>query len=572
MKTFAIIGIGPRGLFALEKLVQKLSNSKKQLRIIGFEPEDNPGAGQVWRIDQNESNWANITERALKELKGRPEITYNKDIIKSFPSYCEWINYNQNDSDSDVFPTRSKIGKYLNERYNSLEIHNLKQVSFELIKEKITNAKSVNNKLHLTTDNGNCFKVNDILITIGHQPTKLSDQITSWKKHSKAHKELKVFENCYPTTQFEFLNNKTDVVIGIRGFGLAMVDIMRALTINSFGRFEIMNPNTFETSYIKNPDKKITLVPFSLDGMPLAPKPLNNEIDKLFKPSDVDLEFLETQIRSVAQTNSEVSDINFLIQPIAEISTKIFFNSKLKTRSHSLNKEEITNLALKWFEKDDIKHELILDKTLSTPTLIKKFINMALHKDKISLDYCLGQTWRHCQPILYKSLSHSKLDNDIIKKIVDLDDRIKRYSYGPPVESMQQMVALIESNILNLDYVKDPKIELIDDGWKLTNSKKHVLCVSIMIDSVLDSPKLLNVISPLIKNLLNDDLIKPVHSDLGIETDLYGIVQSSEASLNSSISLLGRLSKGSVIGVDAILECFGKRVEDWAINYVNYLN
>ncbi|WP_262486210.1 hypothetical protein [Gillisia marina] len=30
------------------------------------------------------------------------------------------------------------------------------------------------------------------------------------------------------------------------------------------------------------------------------------------------------------------------------------------------------------------------------------------------------------------------------------------------------------------------------------------------------------------------------------------------------MAVLGRLSKGSVIGVDAILECFGPRVTDWA--------
>ncbi|MBR9846821.1 MAG: FAD/NAD(P)-binding protein, partial [Algicola sp.] len=45
MNTLAIIGIGPRGLFALEKLLQNLSNSGNKLRILGFEPEDNPGAG-----------------------------------------------------------------------------------------------------------------------------------------------------------------------------------------------------------------------------------------------------------------------------------------------------------------------------------------------------------------------------------------------------------------------------------------------------------------------------------------------------------------------------------------------
>ncbi|MBR9847319.1 MAG: FAD/NAD(P)-binding protein, partial [Algicola sp.] len=529
------------------------------------------GAGQVWRTDQNEANWSNITERALKDLQGRPEINFENDSIKAFPSYTDWANYTKSDSNPDVFPPRSKIGHYLSERYSTLEIQNLNTISFKLIKEKVTITELVKNKLQIITDNGNCYKVDDILLSIGHQPTQLSAQMKSWKNHASKDKNLNVFENCYPISQFEYLKHKTDVVVGIRGFGLALVDVMRALAKNSFGRFVITNTDTFETSYVKNHDKTITLVPFSLDGKPLAPKPLNNTIDKLFKPSDSDLKSLKTKIESVAHTYIDAANINFLIEPIAEISTKIFTNSKLKSKPHALDKIQLKNLALKWFENEDINHELILNKT-STYALIKAFINMALHKDYISFDYCLGQVWRHCQPTMYKALSHSVLDNELIKKIVDLDDRIKRYSYGPPIESMQQMIALVDSNILNLNFVTDPKIELNDEGWKLINSKNDSIHTSVMINGVLDSAKLLKVDTPLIKNLLSDDVIQPVHSELGIETNVYGCVHNSENTFNASIALLGRLSKGSVIGVDAILECFGKRIEDWAEYYVKNLN
>lgn len=573
MNTLAIIGIGPRGLYALENLVLNLSLSKKKLNILCFEPEDDAGAGQVWRKQQSESNWANIPERALQDLPGRPEIIYGNDSIKSFPSYTDWVNFNHNrSSEPDIFPTRSSIGDYLNERYNTLQIQNLSAISFKLNKEKVVMVKSVDNKLQVVTDIGNLYDVDDVLITIGHQPTKLSTQIKSWKEHADLHDNLYAFENCYPVSQFEFINDKSDVTIGIRGFGLAMVDLMRALSSGAFGSFKTTNSNTLKTSFTKDTDKKITIVPFSLDGLPLAPKPLNKKIDELFKPSDADLESLKIQIESVAQSHSDLTDINFLIEPIADISTKIFSSANLKTKSHSLNYNQLKTLALAWFKNEDIDHELISIKNSSTYILIKNYIDMALHEDYISLDYCLGQVWRHCQPTLYKSLSHSNLNNDLIKKILDLDDRIKRYSYGPPVESMQQMVALIDSKVINLDYINDPEIELTSNGWTLINSKNDSITTTIMIDSVLDAPKLIKVDSPLIKNLLSDNLIRPIHSELGIETDSYGIVKSSDSTYNSTISLLGRLSKGSVIGVDAILECFGTRVEDWAENYVKNLN
>jgi uncharacterized NAD(P)/FAD-binding protein YdhS len=93
-----------------------------------------------------------------------------------------------------------------------------------------------------------------------------------------------------------------------------------------------------------------------------------------------------------------------------------------------------------------------------------------------------------------------------------------------------------------------------------------------MINTVLDAPKLLGVNSSVIMSLLHDDLIEPIHSKLGIETRNDAIVTSSLDNEFTPIAVLGRLSKGSVIGVDAILECFGNRVKDWAVAFVDRLD
>ena len=84
-----------------------------------------------------------------------------------------------------------------------------------------------------------------------------------------------------------------------------------------------------------------------------------------------------------------------------------------------------------------------------------------------------------------------------------------------------------------------------------------------MVDTVLDAPKLLAVNSPIITNLLANDLVQTVHSKLGILTSNDCRIISEEGK-QLPISLLGRLAKGTVVGVDAILECFGDRSEMWA--------
>lgn len=89
-----------------------------------------------------------------------------------------------------------------------------------------------------------------------------------------------------------------------------------------------------------------------------------------------------------------------------------------------------------------------------------------------------------------------------------------------------------------------------------------------MIDSVLDQPKIKEVTSSLVRNMLSDGIIQAVHDELGVVTDNHGyVLDSSENTL--PIALLGRLAKGTVIGVDAVLECFGPRITQWAEQAAN---
>ena len=567
MKDFAIIGVGPRGLFGLERLLISLEKTNKPLKITLFEPSDNPGASHVWDINQASSNLVNINERALTGLIARPEIIFDNKKIHAFPSYHNWTNFSQSENDPDTFPPRKKIGKYLNERFLSIAKSLKKSSLFKIIQTKITSINLIENILNLTSEENKTYTFNEILITIGHQPTELAKQLKTWKKHQNSN----LFEDPYPVSQFKNLKNKSNITIGIRGFGLAMIDVMRALTINNFGTFKIIDPLTFKTEYKQTTSQNLKLAPFSLDGKPLAPKPLNENIDNWYKPTKYELENFKNEIKKTIDSNQKVDNIDFLIKPISKIASRVFLDLNKKAIVHDLEAKNLQEIALNWLNDEDFEHPILQCTSISTYKLIQYYIAMALGTTPVSFDYCLGQVWRHCQPSLYASFSYAKIDNDIIEKVITLDDRTKRYSYGPPIESMQQILALVDAQILSLKYINNPEIEITNQSWLFKNKNESAIHLNKMINSVLDAPKLLDVNAPIIKSLLNNDLIQPIHTKLGIDTKTDGRVISYNSENQLPISVLGRLSKGSVIGVDAILECFGKRIEDWADAYTKRL-
>ncbi len=568
MRKITIIGIGPRGLFALEQFLSTHSEKKKfsAFQILLFDCSQYPGAGEVWNLEQPSTNWMNISERALTDLPAREAFELQGIPIPEFPSYSEWSakeDTNVASKSIDTFPPRAKMGNYLHQRFKSIIAVLVANEMVTLYPTKILTVIYEKNNFTLTDEDHKTYSADEVLLTIGHQPTKISEQIQDWLEHSKKTERALLFEESYPISKIidaPRLDNES--IVGLRGFGLATIDVIRALTIARGGQFKLIDERTREVDFVSSKKVPKKLVPFSLDGLPLAAKPINSEEDEKFTPTASEIKAFGKKISRASSEESEEKDTAFIIEAIAPIASRLY-DAILKEHGNATkNSNELYHAITSWLSNPTYEHPFIFSKTNSTTETIAAFIQMATGNRMPSLDYCIGQVWRHCQPTLYKKFSHAKLPDEVIADTIKLDERIKRYSYGPPVDSIQQLLAVQKAGILDLDYIENPEIKLVDSGWELQSDKKSIVC-DCMVNCVLDAPKLLEIKSSLIKSLLQDDLVKPLHSTLGIHTQTNGCVITEE-NKEIPIAVLGRLSKGSVIGVDAILECFGPRTKDWA--------
>lgn len=566
-RILGIVGIGPRGLFALENYMLELkkSNSLSNIHLLLFEETGNFGNGHVYNINQADANWVNINERIL-ELEERKEINFENVNIPAFPSYHDWAEKDfskLSKKEIDSYPLRSKIGKYLSERFKSFAESLLKIKLITLFKEKVVDINlSGENKIILQTNLKTYDHIDEILLTIGHQPTQDSEQIVKWEKFSSNKDDVFLFKSPYPIKDFlkpKYINKNN--IIGIRGFGLAMIDVVRSIATN-LGDFFIIDDSIRSCKYESEDEISNILVPFSLDGLPPAPKPLNAFVDEWFQPTTQQIQKFEKIIgdKSIQQ---KAKDPGFLLNAFSEIAAQIYLDLPRSYADQKMSIQETENIIQKWLQNNDFEHSNIVSVKQNPEKTMKDFVAMAVGEKPISLDYCIGQVWRHCQPSMYSELSFNECSNEVFKQIIDLDESTKRYSYGPPVESIQQLLALIEAKVMTLDFVNNPDFELKNKGWLLHCGGKEIT-VNIMIDSVLDSPQIEAVNSSIIKNLLSNDLIKSVHDDLGISIDEDTYVISQNENKHIPIALLGRLAKGTVIGVDAIRECFGERPKIWA--------
>ena len=568
----AIIGAGPRGLSALESLYASLADHSidSNVQALLFEETDQLGCGPVYDQQQPDSNWLNVSERGLT-IPERKVIKMKLFTIDGFSSYQKWCGFDKKEDTGtipDYFPLRSRMGEYLNLRFQSIAEVLLKHGFLKIVKEKVTKLEFENAIFQIYTES-TTYEANEVVLTIGHQPTEMDEQLTAWRDTVKDFDDLKLITNIYPIDIW--LNDiKQDDIIGLRGFGLAMIDAARALTEGLGGSFQLLDEITRKMKYYPSKNCAVHLVPFSLNGLPMTPKPLTLSLDKPFIPSDTELQGFNLRLKEALLHKEKITDNTFLIKAIVALIASTYLEMQTKTYKHERTIKELEHLATEWLHDGSTEDPLILSKELSAYKSTTAFVGMATGEEKVSFDYCIGQVWRHCQPTMYKALSFSSLDDKVIADIIQLDERLKRYSYGPPVDSLTQLLALVDEGTMSFDFINDPDIVLTKKGWEFADDGKEIV-LNTMIETVLDSPKLLKVNSPLVKSLLSESLVKPVHDTLGIATGVNAIVELDEEKELIPLAVVGRLAKGTIVGVDAILECFGERSELWAKGVVKRL-
>ncbi len=565
-RTVAIIGVGPRGLAALEQLYSSQEQASTTTKIVAilFETSKYPGAGEIWSPDQVNTNLTNVHERLLCEyLKGRPEVNLGYLQIPSFPEYSKWLENNKSkeaDIDADYFPPRAKLGRYLRERFLSIQKALEAQDLLNIYQETAVKIETTSATIFIETKD-NRYTADEVLLTIGHQPTQSSKQLDKWEEHAEKHEGLMLYKNPYPVDALktDLITSKT--TIGIRGFGLSMVDQVRALTLGYDGKFA--DKTDLEFNYIPSGKEPAKIVVFSLDGLPPAPKPLNAEVDGWFELSSEDYEEFSKVLEKARDNPEDIQDASFLIKGIASATVSIFLRLGRRAYTHELNRSELYDIIEKLIKNPDFKHELILSQELSPVDMMSAFLKMAVGKQKISLDYCLGQVWRFALDVLYKEYYDLGLNDKAMTDVVKYIEASKRYSYGPPVESLKQLLALVAAEKLTFDFANDPDITLCAEGWKLQqNGEERV--AQVMVNAVIDAPQLVKVKSDLIKNLLLDTKIDPVDYSLGLHTKQDGKILKDTKVVDERICFMGRLTKGSIFGVDNLVECFGDPATKWA--------
>lgn len=528
-RMIAVVGLGPRGLGALESLAAQGRKDGVSLQVDVFDALPACGAGPNFAPDESPTCLLNIP---VRDIEIRPP-EYSR-----VGSFADWL---ADAPGPDAFPTRAAMGRYLEARWADLrELGYLGVSRHAGLVEAVQQAEG---GWTLQVDGQWRGPYAEVLLAPGQPEVSPDDQLADWQAHSR--QSDGTLAQAYPATRLvSAASGWAGQTVAIRGLALSAFDVLRALTTAQGGRFD-------QGRYIASGQEPARILPFSLDGKPPYPKPGTEGLDARFTPLASETAAFEGAIAKAACASAKeaVPLINAALVPAVvrilagcgAAKTAVQVMQWLDTEWRTPGAQETDG------PMDTLRSGIAMAEGSAAPTI----------------GYAVGQVWRKWQDELRAGYNAAQTDAETAQALVGFDEGVKRYSYGPPLSSSVELAVLIDAGVVDLALASDPDIDMVPAGWVLKGDGGSE-AASVMIDAVLPSPDLSSITAPLVAGLVRDGWMSPLADGLAAQTTADGRVIGEDGQVAPGLCLLGRLALGSVVAADSLHDCFGASGDRWA--------
>jgi uncharacterized NAD(P)/FAD-binding protein YdhS len=541
----AIVGMGPRGLSVLERLLTRLAQvrARPPVSIWVFDPGEH-GAGRIWRTDQPDWFMMNTPAGEVTMYSGDPDG--GPPRAGSGPSLHEWLLAgNAGPTWSAIgengYAPRSVYGSYLRDVFDTLVAHRPDDVTVHPVPARVVGVHPHDDKLRLVTHTGRTVVVDKVVLTTGHPVNTADEREQVLLDYAGGRSGLRYVRGDSAADM-----NLTQVgageAVGILGLGLTFVDVLMALTVGRGGAFE--TDSSGQVRYRRG-GREPRVVAGSRSGMPMLARGANQKEPKYRYQARflTEVALAKARRRAGRETGTTQLDFRHDVLPLLRLEVEHVYYTTL-VRDHA------GEAAAKRFAR----RHLASARPKSSDAVEKLLVEFGIaHAAPIDLARTArpfsdlrfksaAEFHRHVLGLLRQDLAEAARGNvngafkaalDILRDVrgavraaVDYgglrpdshrDDFLGWFnaintmvSAGPPAIRLAQVHALIEAGVLGL---VGPATEVSCDpggaGFVLDSAQvgaaRHV--VTTLIDARIPQPSVRRDRSPLTRQLLADGLI-----------------------------------------------------------------
>lgn len=534
INTITIIGLGPRGMSVLERLVARLNNNQQteELNIIVVDDRC-IGQGRIWDSSQSKSYIMNTLSTEVSAFSGPGSI--EGAIPGCGPSFAEWWKSEYSDFDDyQGFAPRKYYGEYLYFVYKTISSNLPKNVQLIEYKDTIIDIEKQNDSYLVVSKQHGSWINKAVVITTGHSTNQYQGYFKKLEDFAKTNSKVKFYAS-NSANEMDLTSICPQEKVGVIGIGLSFFDIIAELTEGRGGKYIESDNNQI----IYSPSgQEPVLYCGSRSGLPILARGRNQ------KPADYKYSgiiFTNKKVADLRQKMADNLDFNYDVWPLLEAEVNLnYFRQLIFNQLGQIAANQFITMIQEQQVEDSVSLASIASEILS-----KKIIPLDLKQlarpfdgqifnsfeewEKNLIDLLLFDLSEaidgNVNSPLKSALDVLRFSRDSLRVAIDfggltpdshqsfLHDYvpiITLLSAGPPLFRIKQLIALIKAGIVSIVPPK-AKFDIGENCYILSSDvlKQYEQIVTTLIDARVPIANLQQDKNPLTIKLYERGIYSP---------------------------------------------------------------
>jgi diaminopimelate decarboxylase len=561
----AIVGLGPKGLFALERLLHHVrcadagpdgdglaaragAGAAERAAVVVdlFEPSAVPGAGPVYDPDQPAYLRMNFAADQLDLWPAGSRAVASSEQL----SFVQWRRAFEGAGDArdeEPYPPRAQVGRYLAGGLERMRLSQPPGVRLTLRPVAVLAARRVGSRWMVATADGSMRRYDEVLVATGHR--RLGGESPSGA--------TAVVSSVFPVTRrLSRERVAPGAVVAVRGFALTFLDAALALTEGRGGTF-VSDGHPYRLRYVPGADDVDAILPFSRSGRPMLAKPAAQLAAGIPALSDI-AAVGRARILALADGFHVERE---LVEILAEVVAAGFLAARGRTARSSTSRRVLASTR-EWLlcacrgavphapqrPAGELERSLAVGAGLLAP----------------NLQWALGHGWRAMYPAIVARLSHGGASERAWPAFSCLAAQMERVAFGPPPVNAAKLLALIEAGRVQLSHVAGGQVVTRDGVTAVVCGAAGERVVDVVVDAVLPGPGAVAADGGLVAQLLADGHARHVRGRRGLEVDEGCGCIGRDGRLVPGLAAIGRPTEDCVIGNDTLSRKLHPHADRWA--------
>lgn len=584
--SVAIIGLGPKGLYCLERLLAEVDARPLDhpLHVYVFNRSATFGASPIYDPEQPDYILVNISVGEIDLwAAGDPPVVCGRG-----PNFLEWYQERfqpPKPLTGEEYLPRSVVGEYLMDGFNRICSHLPSGVKLSCCQGEVTDIEPMGTRYQLEFVGADgCVEkiaIDKVLLSTGHSQLQPGAEEARYFEFAGCHARASFIPFVYPVgeTMEEIPAGST---VAMKGIGLTFIDAVLELTEGRGGTFY----RTAQGLLAYNPcgREPRSIVPFSRTGLPMAPKSADlPQFDRL-------LTFLDgTALARLRKLSlSRKLDLEQDLWPFLEAEMDLHYyraamgDGEWRRQLNACGNDAAEmHRVIGAFHSADPSAERYDYRSVIDPADGLRFASGSLYAAFVE-HYMeaeiararLGQAgsgikaaieiWYEFRKALGEFLQFGGLTPASHKKLVEWwFPRFKRVVFGPPVINIEKLLALCKAGILDFSVARSPVVSLDEDGgcFKICSEiSRECAAAEILVDARYPSVNIRQDASPLYRNLSRRGMVRDFFNSEGADgggsyrpgaidmTPTSCFVIDANGLRNEDIAVTGIPTEGNLVG------------------------